>query len=287
MDGFALILFLVLVFGIFILYLIQEENEEKKKKVAQERRENENIKKLSTELNKKRAEDLLLLYESILRFRDILLNNYKIPVCRRCHSLLWNLDNVIGPSDSFSNKIKLLCHECNSQKTIKPFDTIVYTKQGDRLGTSIREIFDKIIELQESIKVSNYIDSDNHLYKTLSTRIDIKTENLFKNEVSKIDPDEQFFKPFLNKLIFTNALVFKTNEENFLSEHSRSSGRHILSAVRKKIWERDGGRCINCGSKKSLHYDHIIPYSKGGSNTEKNIQLLCQECNLRKSDSIV
>lgn len=278
---------IVLVFGIFILYLLQEEKEEKRKNAEQEKRESVKIRKLSTDLNTKRAEDLLLLYKSIIQFRDTLLNNYKIPACSRCHSLLWNLDSVIGPSDSYSNKIKLLCQECNSQKTLKPFETVVYTDQGVRHDTSMREMFDKIIEFQNRLKVSNYIDNDNHLYKTSSVRIELETGKLFKKEVSKIDPDEQFFKPFMNKIFFTNAFLFKTNEANFLSEHSRSSGRHIPSAVRKKVWERDGGRCINCGSKENLHYDHIIPYSKGGSNTEKNIQLLCQECNLRKSDSIV
>ena len=41
-----------------------------------------------------------------------------------------------------------------------------------------------------------------------------------------------------------------------------------------------------CGSNENLEFDHIIPFSEGGANTYRNIQLLCQPCNRSKSDSI-
>ncbi|MGG5505071.1 HNH endonuclease [Myroides odoratimimus] len=44
--------------------------------------------------------------------------------------------------------------------------------------------------------------------------------------------------------------------------------------------------CVKCGSKNRLEFDHIIPYSEGGSNTYRNIQLLCENCNRVKSNKI-
>ena len=49
----------------------------------------------------------------------------------------------------------------------------------------------------------------------------------------------------------------------------------------------DVGICIFCGSSYEIHYDHIIPFSKGGANTIDNIQILCSSCNLSKSDNII
>jgi tetratricopeptide (TPR) repeat protein len=56
--------------------------------------------------------------------------------------------------------------------------------------------------------------------------------------------------------------------------------------TRHEVWRRDEGRCVECGSQENLEFDHIIPWSKGGSDTARNLQLLCQTCNRHKSASI-
>jgi hypothetical protein len=60
----------------------------------------------------------------------------------------------------------------------------------------------------------------------------------------------------------------------------------IPDDVKLLVWARDGGACVHCGATDGLHFDHIIPVALGGGNTEANIQILCQACNLRKSDKI-
>jgi TPR repeat protein/DNA-directed RNA polymerase subunit RPC12/RpoP len=60
----------------------------------------------------------------------------------------------------------------------------------------------------------------------------------------------------------------------------------IRSEVRREVWRRDQGQCVRCGSRENLEYDHIIPVSKGGSSTARNIELLCETCNRSKSDSV-
>ena len=63
--------------------------------------------------------------------------------------------------------------------------------------------------------------------------------------------------------------------------------RLISSEVKKEVWKRDNGKCVICGATKNLHFDHDLPFSKGGTSlTEKNIRLLCAKCNLAKSDKI-
>ena len=60
----------------------------------------------------------------------------------------------------------------------------------------------------------------------------------------------------------------------------------LTANVRREVWQRDQGKCCKCGSNKKLEYDHIIPLSIGGSDTARNIQLLCEECNRKKSNKI-
>lgn len=70
-------------------------------------------------------------------------------------------------------------------------------------------------------------------------------------------------------------------------EHERSL---MTSAMRYEILKRDNYRCQICGSTAQdgvkLHIDHIIPVSKGGKTVPENLRVLCDRCNLGKSDKI-
>lgn len=64
--------------------------------------------------------------------------------------------------------------------------------------------------------------------------------------------------------------------------------RIIPTAVKVLVWKRDGGKCVRCGATDELHFDHDLPWSKGGTSlTPANVQLLCARHNLKKSDDIV
>ena len=62
----------------------------------------------------------------------------------------------------------------------------------------------------------------------------------------------------------------------------------VMPALRWQVFQRDGWKCVSCGRTAHdniiLHIDHIIPRSKGGSDTLENYQTLCNLCNLGKSN---
>jgi 5-methylcytosine-specific restriction endonuclease McrA len=60
----------------------------------------------------------------------------------------------------------------------------------------------------------------------------------------------------------------------------------IPRLVQREVWQRDGGRCVECFTRERLCFDHIVPFSKGGGNFVRNLQLLCEPCNLSKSNRI-
>lgn len=60
----------------------------------------------------------------------------------------------------------------------------------------------------------------------------------------------------------------------------------IPREVRRAVFTRDGGKCVECGSTFDLQYDHVLPVAHGGATTVENLQILCSDCNRRKSDAI-
>lgn len=86
---------------------------------------------------------------------------------------------------------------------------------------------------------------------------------------------------------FRLELVEESPREVRASGALAEPSRVIPSHIKLEVWRRDGGQCVRCGSEADLHFDHILPFSKGGTSSNvANIQLLCQACNLAKSDKI-
>lgn len=122
----------------------------------------------------------------------------------------------------------------------------------------------------------------------------------------KIDENEEQHKSMLQRmfdlsydqfLVFANVEDFRALEKGadffdlktFIRPANKRNDvleREISQSVKDKVWTRDKGKCVICGRNERLEFDHIIPVSKGGSNTYRNIQLLCENCNRTKSDKI-
>lgn len=69
--------------------------------------------------------------------------------------------------------------------------------------------------------------------------------------------------------------------------------RDINLRLRFRVMARDHFKCCKCGKSPAtdptviLHIDHIYPYSKGGETVMENLQTLCSDCNLGKSDLVI
>lgn len=59
---------------------------------------------------------------------------------------------------------------------------------------------------------------------------------------------------------------------------ARAKALDIPKKVKDRVWERDGGCCIFCGSPSALPNAHYIPRSKGGLGIEENVVTACAEC---------
>lgn len=140
----------------------------------------------------------------------------------------------------------------------------VRAAEGYRAGTKGPDV----VQVYEKIKKG--IWSDNGLFHLVDSWIEYDgSRNVFKFKLVPIEDDV----------------------ESEVAEDSqpleRSPGRIIPTAVKLEVWERDQGRCVECGAEDELHFDHILPFSKGGTSLKaENVQLLCARHNLAKRDRI-
>lgn len=132
-------------------------------------------------------------------------------------------------------------------------------------------------ELPELVKVYEKIKDGIWVYNGVFELIDAWVEN---SETESRDV-------FKFKLKITDKTIDQKNkaiEDLKDLEHNRL----IPTSIKLEVWRRDKGKCVQCGGADNLHFDHILPFSKGGTSIKvENIQLLCARHNLQKSAHII
>jgi hypothetical protein len=122
----------------------------------------------------------------------------------------------------------------------------------------------------EMVKVYEKIRSGIWAYNGIFKLIDSWQENINTRKVFKFKLE-----------------LAEGSQRNTIKQGDIDHNRLIPTSVKLEVWKRDKGKCVTCGSTDNLHFDHIIPYSKGGSSlVAENIQLMCARHNIAKKDRI-
>ncbi len=103
-------------------------------------------------------------------------------------------------------------------------------------------------------------------------------------------------RPFLLKFNTCLANILQRGSvpipQDFLDEKGVLKRQaYIPHWAKTAVYCRDHGRCVLCqkdlsnllSTDRKLHYDHMVPLNLWGTNDPCNLQLLCEDCNLKKS----
>ncbi len=88
------------------------------------------------------------------------------------------------------------------------------------------------------------------------------------------------------RLVFKFRLEVTEAATRSARPQEKEPSRVIPSPVKREVWTRDSGKCVLCGSSDELHFDHEVPFSRGGASNVENVRLLCARHNLSKGAKI-
>lgn len=165
----------------------------------------------------------------------------------------------------------------NSIKKVKEEARIIREEEKKK-KIEIIEQANRIKELKEKELKEKEIKE-----QELKERI-LKEKNEEKENVKKKILEKERKKQIENEAIQELIDAGLIDNNYYSGSNIRES---IPTEVKIAVWNRDKERCVSCSSNSNLEFDHIIPVSKGGANSVKNIQLLCRNCNRTKSNKII
>lgn len=180
-----------------------------------------------------------------------------------------------------------------------------WLKAKNALKESLR---DRNIELKPRSFRQKYSEKDlfdemDRIWKKLGHRPSSREWEAMDTKVSSTTYLDRFsgwanaclrFIEYKNGTSIVDDIMVPKEIKNTPKEPLRVNGinnpRTIPLGLRLKVLDRDNFKCVYCGKSPStdfgvkLHIDHIKPFSRGGKNTFDNLQTLCYECNLGKSN---
>ena len=199
--------------------------------------------------------------------------------------------NII-PSDESEKKQKEQIEEFEKTYHHSYYDVIIEFWKwysyilGEKRNYSLEEVYENYVSCisrvnKEPMKLNKYEKWDHAGEEWVFNGYVYEVKGFYSDDEIRLLILEDFDKEraYFEKL---NAKFNQTATTNTTYERLR-----IPENIRIEVWRRDSGKCARCGSREKLEYDHIVPISKGGSNTARNIELLCEKCNRSKSNNIV
>jgi hypothetical protein len=182
-------------------------------------------------------------------------------------------------ADAFDEATNSLIYEghdvpSNIAENPKTVDQPLNTPKGTltengKFFTAAQAFKMRLTDRPHKVKVYEKINAGIWCYKGFFNLIDAKILN---------DGNRNVFKFYLV------AVEYFSKKKEEIIPHNRI----IPTDVKIEVWNRDKGQCVICGSKENLHFDHDLPFSKGGTSlTAKNVRILCMKHNLKKSNKIL
>jgi hypothetical protein len=207
--------------------------------------------------------------------------------CRNCANK--KCKNYYQDNKDLVLKVQKEYYEKNKEKILKR-EKIYNEKNKER-----------ITERRRANKETKYQQFRDYYQIHKKRLTEIQRENYQKNK-DIIAEKSKIYRQKNKEKISKREKAYRQTEKGrdlmYRSYTKRRAYKHKVQFTpheRKQILDRDNWECQTCrvivhddnvNNELKCHIDHIIPISKGGNSTPKNLRVLCRTCNLTKSDKV-
>jgi len=197
--------------------------------------------------------------------------------------------------ETFFNSI--IGHKMVHISTNKIYENLINMYESIKNGKKIKDYLEYLFMINHHLKKMTVKRTDNEdtRFKEFGVGITPICYELLKDEkvigyekINFILPDKDVDYPLKewSKEISEKWRVKLSRKLNPKKNNSKKRDP-IETRLRHEVFKRDNYKCIECGKSNkdtTLHADHILPVSQGGTDELENLQTLCQACNLAKSN---
>lgn len=192
------------------------------------------------------------------------------------------------------------CKKCGVEKLLSEY-------HKNKTNSDGRQLYCKTcnIELSKQYYIENKEKIKQYNIKNRQQIIEYRKQYRIKNKEQLAKKRNQYYINNREKMLKINNQYYIDNRDKMLEQNKQWRIANPEKVIAKKINRRamelnatgkftaddiaqllvlQKGKCAicHCSIKNGYHVDHIVPLSKGGSNSKENLQLLCPTCNLSK-----
>ena len=162
----------------------------------------------------------------------------------------------------------------------------------DQLQNKSSREAEKIVASQFPQTVKEFVrpiaEDQNQMQMVISDALKAKIEKLKALHAHKFSDTTKLLEYLCDKELAELTPTAPAGAELKLPSTSQvkmrqSRTRYVPKPVKRFVWQRDQGKCKNCGTQAYLQLDHILPFSMGGPSSTENLRLLCRNCNQRSA----
>lgn len=182
----------------------------------------------------------------------------------------------------YQNQISCKCVLGQLTVEIQPQEK-TWLRLKEWLRTNVALNQESLFEMEKDIFDSLIIKPKTSLEIIVKLRQTNIQDTILTYKSSKFNEEE--IEQIINRL--SNKYNGRYLDNEIWQSICRVERGRVSNKMRFSIYERDGHRCKKCGKySNNLEIDHIFPISKGGKSEYDNLQTLCHECNIKKSNNI-